>query len=784
MASTYLNRNASATATTFTYSVWLKRSDLGSDYQYFFSYQSSGGGSNGYGLAFNGSTNKMYYYGTGGTATTDAVFRDPSAWYHVVLSVTSGTGTLYVNNETVKSSISVNQVTSGEGMTIGAYKYGSTIDYQFDGYMAHAHFTDGYAYTPSTFGSTATNGQWVPNLNPSVTYGSNGFFLKFTNASNLGEDFSGNDNDFTKTGSGDKIIDCPANVFATMNPLNTSASMLLKQGNLKAEANGNDQAAAATLGITSGKWYFEFYYPAGDNPELGLMPVTKSPANQSSSASTSLDATAFITNNGGMRTGAWSSTSTTGLSSQTSESIIGVAVDANAGKMWFTNGSGTYFNSGNPATGANAQATFDSDWLSQTGGVLPYTIVATGAGNYATANFGQDSSFGGAKTAQNNADGNGEGEFYYAVPSGYLALCTKNLSSALTLPIGKGSSYFNTLTWSGNDATRNITGVGFQPGFVWVKSRSDDAGHVLFDSSRGASKRLVSNAQAGETTTNEYGFVTAFGSDGFTLTPGNQGGYASGDTNMSGRTYVGWNWKANGGTTSSNSDGTITSTVQASTTSGFSVVTWTGNNTSGATVGHGLGKQVDMIITKRVDAVSDWNTWHNALTGTQILALNKNIAATNDAGTFPDATGMNSTVFKIGNGSWINGSSSSLIAYCFASIEGFSKINKYTGNGNANGPFVYTGFRPSFILMKSSTSAENWLIYDDVRDPHNVTDEALLPNLSSASGGSSNAMDLCSNGFKLRSSSGSLNNSGQTYAYMAFAKNPFVDSSGIPVTAR
>ena len=151
MASTYLNRNASATATTFTYSVWLKRSSIASDYQYFFSYQSSGGGSNGYGLAFNGSTNKMYYYGTGGTATTDAVFRDTAAWYHVVLSVSSGTGTLYVNNETVKSSIAVNQVTSGEGMTIGAYKYGSTIDYEFDGYMAHTHFTDGYAYTPSTF---------------------------------------------------------------------------------------------------------------------------------------------------------------------------------------------------------------------------------------------------------------------------------------------------------------------------------------------------------------------------------------------------------------------------------------------------------------------------------------------------------------------------------------------------------------------------------------------------------------------------------------------------------
>ncbi len=784
MASTYLNRNASATATTFTYSVWLKRSNLGSDFQYFFSYQSSGGGSNGYGLAFNDSTDKMYYYGTGGTATTDAVFRDTAAWYHVVLSVSSGTGTLYVNNQTVKSSIAVNQVTSGEGMTIGAYKYGSTIDYQYDGYMAHAHFTDGYAYAPTTFGSTSTNGQWVPIAAPSVTYGTNGFFLKFTNASDLGEDSSGNNNDFTKTGSGDKVPDSPANVFATFSDINKSASMLMKQGGLKAEANGSDQAAATTIGITGGKWYFEFYYPAGDNPELGLIPFTKSPANQSSSASTSLAGTAFITNNGGMRTGAWATTDTTGLSSQSSESIIGVAVDADNGKMWFTNGSGTYFNSGNPATGSNPQATFDADWLSQTGGVLPYALVATGAGNYATANFGQDSSFGGAKTAQNNADGNGEGEFYYAVPSGYLALCTNNLSSSLTIPIGKGGSYMNTLTWSGNDATRNITGVGFSPDWVWIKCRSDGAGHVTFDTVRGASVRNVPNSTAGDTTTNEYGFVTAFSSDGFTLTPGNQGSYASGDTNMSGRTYVGWNWRGSDSNAVSNTDGSITSTVSANQTAGFSVVTYTGNGTQGATVGHGLGKAPAIIFLKGRDRATNWNTWHKSFSDNQYITLDRNNAVASDANTFPDASDMTSTSFEIGSASWVNGNGNTNVAYCFAEIEGFSKIDKYTGNGNANGPFVYTGFRPSFILMKSSTSAENWLIYDDVRDPHNVTDEALLPNSSSATGGASDAMDLLSNGFKLRSSSGSVNNSGQTYIYMAFAKNPFVDSSGVPATAR
>jgi hypothetical protein len=494
MASTYLNRNASATATTFTYSVWLKRSGLASDFQYFFSYQSSGGGSNGYGLAFNGSTNKMYYYGTGGTATTDRVFRDPAAWYHVVLSVTSGTGTLYVNNETVKSSISVNQVTSGEGMTIGAYKYGSTIDYQFDGYMAHAHFTDGYAYTPSTFGSTATNGQWVPNLAPSVTYGTNGFFLKFTNASDLGEDSSGNNNDFTKSGSGDKIPDCPANVFATFNPLDLPASMNLTNGGLSANSTVNDMAATGNMGFTSGKWYWEFYWASGVSPEMGLKPNIKSMCNVTEVISSNFDVCSFISTIGSMRDPAWATVDTTGLSSQTGESVIAVAVDADNGKMWVSDGSGTYFNSGNPATGANPQATFDSDWVAQTSGVVPYTLLATGGNKSVLVNFGQDSSFAGAKTAGTNTDENGNGNFYYSVPSGYNALCTKSMANELTIPVGKGDSYFKIKPYTGNGTSQTITGVGFQPDFIWLKNRQQSDWHNLVNSTVGATKRNATNS--------------------------------------------------------------------------------------------------------------------------------------------------------------------------------------------------------------------------------------------------------------------------------------------------
>jgi len=642
--------------------------------------------------------------------------------------------------------------------------------------MAQAHFTDGYAYTPSTFGSTATNGQWAPIAAPSVTYGTNGFFLKFTNASDLGEDFSGNNNDFTKTGSGDKVLDNPANVFSTFSDNNKSASMLMKQGGLKAEANGADQAAATTIGITAGKWYFEFYYPAGDNPELGLIPFTKSPANQSSSASTSLAGTAFITNNGGMRTGAWATTDTTGLSSQSSESIIGVAVDANAGKMWFTNGSGTYFNSGNPATGSNPQATFDADWLSQTGGVLPYALVATGAGNYATANFGQDSSFGGAKTAQNNADGNGEGDFYYTPPTGYFALCTNNVSSELTIPIGKGGSYFKPKKYTGNGTSQTITGVGFQPDFVWIKNRQQTDWHNLVNSTVGATKRLSSNNTSQENTNAQN--VSAFASDGFSV--GNDH-----NTNANGENYISWNWLSNGGTTASNSDGSITSTVQVNTTSGFSIVTYTGTQAN-ATVGHGLGVPPKMIICKCRTTDNNWPVYHASITAEKYLRINTT-AAQDDSAIFWNDTEPTNSVFSVGVSDESNKSGGSQLAYCFAEKKGFSKMGKFSGNSNADGPFIYTGFSTKWVMYKNITSATDWMIFDEERIENVGASRYyyLEPNTSDNEGNS--RIEFLSNGFKITEtdeSGAKFNQTGETYIYMAFAKNPFVDSSGVPANAR
>jgi hypothetical protein len=640
--------------------------------------------------------------------------------------------------------------------------------------MSHVHFIDGTAYAASTFGSTATNGQWVPNLNPSVTYGTNGFFLKFTNASDLGEDFSGNNNDFTKSGSGDKVSDCPENVFTTLNPNdNYWANSTFSEGNCKMVTAGSGYGyPRSTIGLSTGKWYFEAKASSlSGNLFVGIVSTAQTGTEQEVGYSANDYGYKFTS--GAIRT-AGSETSY-GNSISTSD-ILGVGIDLDNNKLYFSK-NGTWQNSANPVSGSNG---FSITAPSSTvvGEYFP-TGSDINSSNSSTVqfNFGNPS----FTIASGNADGNGKGNFEYAPPTGYLAICSDNLSSELTLPIGKGGSYMNTVLYTGNGSNGHaITGVGFQPDWVWLKSRSNAESHWLGDSNRGVNLRLQANSTNAEYDTgpggNNYPGVSAFDSDGFTVG-------RSDAANGNGNSMVAWNWRA-GGSSASNSDGSITSSVTVNTTAGFSVVTYTGNNTQGATVGHGLGKAPAMIFLKGRDQVTNWNSWHKSFSDNQYITLDRTNAIASDANTFPDASDMTSTSFEIGSASWVNGNGNTFVAYCFAEIEGFSKINKYTGNGNANGPFVYTGFRPSFILMKSSTSAENWLIYDDVRDPHNVTDDALLPNLSSGSGGASNAMDLCSNGFKLRSSSGSLNNSGQTYIYMAFAKNPFVDSSGVPANAR
>ena len=347
------------------------------------------------------------------------------------------------------------------------------------------------------------------------------------------------------------------------------------------------------------------------------------------------------------------------------------------------------------------------------------------------------------------------------------------------------SAYFQTALYTGTGSSQNITNDGnsdLKPDWLWIKKRNPSATHYLFDSTRGVDQYIRSDSDAAEDTSGG-GTVDAFLTDGFTV---DTAGEVNGNTN----TFVAWQWKANGGTTSSNNDGSYTSTVQANTTAGFSIVTWTGNG-SQTNIGHGLGTTPEMIWIKNRSDSENW--WVGCSAAGTIgdgkhLFLNKSDALATNNTSFVNAD-PTSTVFDVGGCSsadnMINGSSDNMLAYCFTSIKGYSKIGNYTGNGNTDGTFVYTGFKPALLICKKFSAGENWNMTDNKRSPFNVCQAGLNPSTSSAEDTTNGVrIDLLSNGFKARDTAGQYNDSGASYIYMAFAEHPFVSSKGVPVTAR
>ena len=342
------------------------------------------------------------------------------------------------------------------------------------------------------------------------------------------------------------------------------------------------------------------------------------------------------------------------------------------------------------------------------------------------------------------------------------------------------SAHFQTLLWTGNSTdSRALTNDGnsdLQPDWVWLKNRDLGYNHFLQDSSRGNTKVLNSDSNAAESTYTNM--VESFDTNGFTV-----GFDGSQVPNFNGNTFVGWQWKANGGTTSSNTDGDITSTVQANQDAGFSIVTYTGNTSNNQTVGHGLGSVPSVIIIRNRTRTEDWRLNHQRVnSGTGMIRLNSTDAY-NTTGTTLMNVAPTSSVFNISTDWSVNGNYP-FVAYCFAEKQGYSKFGTYVGNGNADGPFVYTGFKPAFLIMKeTSSSGGNWVMFDNKRDLGNVTKTRLFPNLTNADNTTRNYVDLLSNGFKLRDTDADHNQSGQTMIYMAFAENPFV-AGGVPTTAR
>jgi hypothetical protein len=340
--------------------------------------------------------------------------------------------------------------------------------------------------------------------------------------------------------------------------------------------------------------------------------------------------------------------------------------------------------------------------------------------------------------------------------------------------INKPNQHFDATLYTGAGGTQTVSGLQFQPDFIWGKARSAAYGSALFDSVRGygSAKGLVSNlTQAEGTVSAQYGFVSAATSTGFTAAAGTDGSNPNAALNESGVTYVAWNWKA-GGTAVTNTAGSITSQVSANPTAGFSIVTYTGNGTGGATVGHGLGATPSMVIVKKRSGVADWPVQHISLGPNASLRLNGTNATANEP--WWNSTAPSSTVFTLGNSNTINQSGETFVAYCFAPVAGYSAFGSYTGNGSTDGPFVFTNFRPRFVMFKNTTTGStNWQINDSSRDTFNVMNKRLAPSNSDAEATDYNFGDFLSNGFKIRQTDQTWNKSGDTYIYMAFAEAPF-----------
>ena len=339
--------------------------------------------------------------------------------------------------------------------------------------------------------------------------------------------------------------------------------------------------------------------------------------------------------------------------------------------------------------------------------------------------------------------------------------------------IDKSSLHFNTKLYTGTGSELAVTGVGFKPDWTWIKSRSATYDHTLYDVVRGATKQLYSNQTNGQYT--EAQGLKSFDSDGFT-----NGTDAKGNNN--GSTYVSWNWLAGGSQGSSNTDGSINTTyASVNTTAGFSICQWEGTGAN-ATIGHGLGVVPKMYIVKNVDATNDWNVYHHSIGNTHRLFLNTTQAAEDNASAWND-TSPTSSVFSVSTNTNVNQSGSTMIAYVFAEKTGFSKFGSYTGNGNADGTFIYTGFKPALIIIKKDAT-DSWYMYDNKRGDINANAKTLKANTSDAEGTSGKEIDFLSNGVKIRNSNNSINTNGSTYIYMVFAEEPLVASNGIPATAR
>jgi len=579
----------------------------------------------------------------------------------------------------------------------------------------------------------------------------------------LGIDRSGNNNTWTvnnMTLAADQVVDSPTNNFCTLNPVtlnagdthNSGGVAVLTEGNLTWDSVASQTtyfSGASTFSMLTGKWYAEVRCDVHDgtgafSPGIifNFSENYKNHAQPGEFAfSWGYHSSGLVAVNNSALAGTYASF--------TVGDIIGIAVDLDNDKFYVAKNN--TWQEQNPSGGSG---------LSLSAYAGKEAVFACGATNAnrksGTWNFGQDSSFAGEETAQGNQDSNDIGDFYYTPPSGFLALCTSNLPAVAVTP----SEHFNTILYTGDGTgTQAQTGVGFEPDMIWVKSRNAANYHGIADQVRGVDKFLYPNDNLAEET-NSTDYINSFDSDGFTHG-------SNGTVGQNTITYVAWNWKANG-SGSSNTVGDLDSTVSVNADAGFSIVSYTGDGSSPATIGHGLSKAPELIHIKNRTDVDSWISFTTVIDGSlDYMYLNLTNAKANLGIATPT-----STVFSVDDGNQINGSGDAHIAYCFHSVDGYSKVGSYTGNGNADGTFVYTGFTPAFVIIKKTSNTGVWWMIDNKRETSNPREFGLQANDSAVELSVSKPFDMVSNGFKTRAASGYFNDA-ETYIYLAFAETPF-----------
>ena len=739
--SAYMHRTPSSAGNqkTNTISCWVKRGNLGTG-ESIAMFSAAGGD---YGLTWYIDSSETDFSrerlelsdGSSALWRANSVrLRDPASWYHFVFAMDTTQGT-----QSNRMKVYIN----GELITADANALGSDTDYPFfddvvnrigswtpsggaagrymEGYMAEIHLIDGAQKTASDFGKyDSTTGEWVP-IKYAGAYGDQGAYLKGQDSSALGDDTSGEGNDFASSGlaANDQMSDSPTNNWCTLSPLDATIPGL-NNGNLGLA--GTSSAAwlttRATMSIpSSGKWYWECIATTsgnGGDPNFGI--VADSVNTQYADWLQNPLAYFYSTREDSVVNNDWIGTQ---RGTYTGENVLQIAYDADTGKLHFGI-QNSWINSGDPADGSNPDFT-----TSTTPTFLPYAAIYNN--KTGSINFGQSA-------------------FAYTPPTDFLALNSANLPDPT---IADPSAYFQTTLYEGDGSTQSIDqseNSTFSPNFVWIKNRDAADAHALFDTVRGATEVLSSNSTAAEATNADT--LTAFESDGFAL----------GDdviVNTNNESYVAWQWNEGA-------------------TPGFDIVSYAGTG-SARTVAHNLGVAPKMIIIKNRDEADHWAVYHGANTAapeTDYLILDL-ADATSDLVNLWNDTAPTSSVFTVGVASSVNANTENYIAYCFAEVKGFSAFGSYAGNNNANGPMINVGFRPAFIMIKASSTTGSWLLFDTKRDTFNAAFHVIYGQLSNAEDTAHAYGDILSNGFKIRKPGEFAINDDATYVYIAFAESPF-----------